>query len=78
MSEPVEDATLLLEGKEKDAPAEKAIKIGFLLDLIKDCGETKMPPMPIDEADGMIVWSAFLKWWQLGQKHLEDVYSDED
>ena len=53
MSTPPEDATLLLEGEGKDAPAEKAIKIGFLLDLIKDCGETKMPPMPIDEETPM-------------------------
>ena len=75
-----DNAIQLLEGgEEKEAPAEKSIKVGHLFSLVKDCGETSMPVMPIEATEeGFIFWSTFLRWWQLGQKHLEDVYSDDD
>ena len=66
------------EGKTGES-SEKKIKTAHLLDLVKDCGEKGMPPQQIATGeDGTITWTAFLTWWQLGQQHLEDVYSDEE
>ena len=76
-----DDSIDLLEAgaAEGKAAPERTIKEEHLLPLIKDCGETTMPPQQIKTTeDGAITWKAFLTWWQLGQQHLEDVYSEDE